>query len=86
MGMRFIAGVGRYPDGRVSELFLDNHKAGSSIDTLVRDLALAFSFAAQHGADVEAIRRAVCRDSAGQPLGSLGQVLDLILDHIKPTP
>jgi hypothetical protein len=86
MGVRFIAGVGRYPDGRVSELFLDNHKAGSSIGTLVRDLAIAFSFAAQHGADVEAIRRAVCRDSAGQPLGPLGQVLDLILDHGEPIP
>jgi hypothetical protein len=86
MGMRFIAGVGRYPDGRVSELFLDNHKSGSSIGTLVRDLAIAFSFAAQHGADIEAIRQAVCRDSGGQPPGPLGQVLDLILDHGEPTP
>jgi hypothetical protein len=83
MGMRFTAGVGRYPDGRISELFIDLHKAGSSIGTLVRDSAVILSFALQHGADVEAIRRAVCRDSAGHPLGPLGQVLDLILDEEK---
>jgi hypothetical protein len=78
MGLKFTAGVSRYPDGRISELFLDNHKAGSSIGTLVRDLAITFSFAIQHGADSEAIRRALCRDSQGRALGPLGAVLDLI--------
>jgi ribonucleoside-diphosphate reductase alpha chain len=78
MGMLFTAGVGRYPDGRISELFLDNHKAGSSIGTLVRDLAIAFSFAVQHGADIEAIRCALCRDSQGRPLGPLAVALDLL--------
>jgi hypothetical protein len=29
MGLRFTASISRYPDGRVSELFCDNHKAGS---------------------------------------------------------
>ena len=78
MGMRFTAGVGRYPDSRISELFLDNHKAGSSVGTLVRDLAIVFSFAVQHGADAEAIRRALCRDSQGRALGPLGTILDLL--------
>ena len=77
-GLKFTAGVSRYPDGRIAELFLDNHKAGSSIGTLVRDLAITFSFAVQHGADPEAIRRALCRDSQGRALGPLGAVLDLI--------
>ena len=78
MGMRFTAGVGRYPDSRISELFIYNHKAGSSIGTLVRDLAIVFSFAVQHGADAEAIRRALCRDSQGRALGPLGTILDLL--------
>lgn len=69
MGMRFTASVSRYPDSRIAELFIDNHKAGSGIGTLVRDLAIVFSFAMQHGADAEAIRRALCRDSRGRPLG-----------------
>ena len=64
------------PRGQISELFL-NHKAGSSVGTLVRDLAIVFSFAVQHGADAQAIRRALCRDSAGRALGPLGEILDL---------
>ncbi len=78
MSMRFAGSVSRYPDGRISELFLDNHKASSAIGTLVRDLVIVFSFAAQHGADVEAIRRALCRNSSGRPLGPLSAALDLI--------
>jgi hypothetical protein len=78
MGLKFTATVSRYPDGRVGELFIDNHKAGSAVGTLVRDLAIVFSFAVQHGGDVEAIRRALCRDSQGRPLGPLAAALDLI--------
>jgi hypothetical protein len=78
MGLRFTASISRYPDGRVSELFCDNHKAGSSIGTLVRDSAIIFSFAVQHGADPEAIRRALCRDSSGRALGPIGEALDII--------
>ena len=78
MGLRFTASVSRYPDGRVSELFCDNHKAGSQIGTLVRDAAILLSFALQHGADIEAIRRALCRDSSGRALGPIGEALDLI--------
>jgi hypothetical protein len=51
MGMRFTASASRYDDGRFAELFLDNHKAGSSIGTLVRDCAIVLSFSLQHGAD-----------------------------------
>ena len=81
--LKYTATVGFYKDGRIGELFLNNHKSNSTADTNARDAAIALSFALQHGADVEAIRRAVCRDSAGRPLGPLGQVLDLILDEEK---
>lgn len=83
MGMRFTGSVSHYPDGRISELFLDNHKCGSAIGTLVRDMAIVFSFAAQHGADVKAIRRALCRDGQGRALGPLGAALDLITTELK---
>jgi hypothetical protein len=78
MGLRFTASISRYPDGRVAELFCDNHKAGSAIGTLVRDSAIILSFALQHGADIEAIRRALCRDSQSRALGPIGQALDVI--------
>jgi len=77
-GLRFTATVSRFPDGRLSELFLNNHKAGNQSDTNARDAAIVFSFAVQHGADPDAIRRALCRDAQGRALGPLGAVLDLI--------
>jgi hypothetical protein len=78
LDLRFTASISRYPDGRVAELFCDNHKAGSQIGTLVRDAAILLSFALQHGADIEAIRRALCRDSSGRALGPIGEALDII--------
>jgi hypothetical protein len=78
MDMKFTASISRDADGNVAELFLDNHKAGSSIGTLVRDAAIILSFALQHGADLDAIRRALCRDTRGHPSGPLGAALDLI--------
>jgi hypothetical protein len=78
MKMRFTASFSRDADGRVLELFLDNHKAGSSIGTLVRDAAIILSFALQHGADIGSIRKALARDNSGQPLGPVGAALDII--------
>jgi hypothetical protein len=80
MALRFTASASRYADGRLAEVFLDNHKAGSSIGTLVRDSAIVFSFAVQHGADPESIRRALCRDSQGRALGPLAAALDLLAE------
>jgi hypothetical protein len=79
MDLPFTASVSYYPDGRISELFCDNHKAGSAIGTLVRDAAIIFSFAVQHGADPEAIRRALGRSSDGRALGSIAEALDRII-------
>jgi hypothetical protein len=84
MGMQFVASVSHYDDGGVGELFLDNHKQGSAVGTLVRDLAIVFSFAVQHGADINSIRSALCRDGEGRPLGPLAVVLDLLAEDSAP--
>jgi hypothetical protein len=86
MGMRCTASTSRYDDGRLAELFLDNHKQGSAIGTLVRDLALTASFALQHGADPESLRKALSRDAQGRPLGPLAVALDIILANDGTTP
>ena len=78
-GLRYTATVGRFADGRVGELFLTNHKSNSQADTNARDSAIVFSFAVQHGADLRAIRRALCRDSHGRASGPLGAALDRLL-------
>jgi hypothetical protein len=81
MNMRFTASVSRDATGKILELFCDNHKQGSAIGTLVRDSAIVLSFALQHGADIEAIRRALCRDSQGRALGPISTVLDLLAEE-----
>jgi hypothetical protein len=80
-GLRFTATVNHFEDGRIAELFLNNHKHGNQSDTNARDAAIVFSFAVQHGADPEAIRRALCRDSNGQALSPLGAALDLLANE-----
>jgi hypothetical protein len=84
MGMRFTASVSRDSSGNILELFLDNHKAGSAVGTMVRDSAIILSFALQHGADIESIRRALCRDSQGQALGPIALALDQLASGGKP--
>jgi hypothetical protein len=83
MGLRFTGSVSHFDDGRLAELFLDNHKAGSAVGTLVRDAAIVFSFAVQHGADAESIRNALCRDSQGRAMGPLGQALDILARQVE---
>jgi len=80
-GLRFTATVSRLPDGGVIEVFLNNHKAGNQVDTNARDAAILLSFALQHGADIEAIRKALCRDSQGRALGPVSAALDLLANQ-----
>jgi hypothetical protein len=77
-GLRYTATVGYFADGRIGELFLSNHKSNSAADTNARDAAITFSIAIQHGADINTIRRALCRDSRGNASGPLGAALDRI--------
>jgi hypothetical protein len=84
-GLRFSATVSRFADGRVGELFLNNHKFGNQSDTNARDAAIILSFALQYGADLTAIRKSLCRDSQGRALGPVAAALDLI-DRDKAAP
>lgn len=74
----FTATVSRFLDGRISELFLNNHKFGNQSDTNARDASIILSFALQHGADIDIIRKALCRNAEGRALGPIGAALDLL--------
>jgi hypothetical protein len=76
--LKYTCTVGRFDDGHIGELFLNNNKSNSAADTNARDAAITFSIAIQHGADPEVIRRALCRDAQGRASGPLGTALDLI--------
>jgi hypothetical protein len=76
LGLRFHATIGRYGDGRLAEVFLTNHKAGSMAGVLASDSAVLCSLLLQHGVSVDLIRRALMRDPRGNASSPLGRVLD----------
>jgi len=77
-GLRYTCTFSRFPNGSISELFLNNHKSNSTADVNARDAAIAFSFAVQCGADPEAIRLVLSRDAQGRATGPLGVALDFV--------
>jgi len=77
-GLRYTATIGFYPDGRVGEIFLQNHKAASSAGVMASDAAVAASLALQHGTPIDILRHALMRDPRGNASGPLGVVLDKI--------
>jgi hypothetical protein len=50
-GFWLTVGIGRYRDGRLAEVFINTHKGGTAIDTVLKDSAILLSFALQFGAD-----------------------------------
>lgn len=77
-GQRYTCTVARFADGSIAEVFLNNSKASSEMDTLARDLAVVTSFALQYGAPIDDIGKALARNSSGVALSALGAALDLI--------
>ena len=81
-GLRFTGTISWFEDSSIAELFLNNHKMGNQSDANARDAAVILSFALQHGADIEDIRKALCRDAQGRALSPVGAALDLLAnDH-----
>jgi hypothetical protein len=85
-GLSYTATFSRFSDGSIAELFLNNHKSNSGADTNARDAAIVFSIAVQCGADVETIRKALCRDARGNASGPLGAALDMIAAETERAP
>ena len=85
-GLRYVATVSFFPDGRLAEIFLGNAKAGSHSDSSAKDSAVVCSIALQYGVPVETIRRALLRDSRGKPSSPLGAALDQLLAEEGPAP
>jgi hypothetical protein len=77
-GLRYVATISRFPDGRIAEIFLSNHKSGSQADANARDSAAVCSLALQHGVPLDTIRKALLRDTRGNAETPLGAALDAI--------
>jgi len=83
-GIRYTAGIGRFEDGTVSEIFLNTGKHGTAIDTNARDAAVAASLLLQYGCPVETLSRALTRNGDGSASGPLARALDLIQAEPQP--
>jgi hypothetical protein len=85
-GLSYTATYSCFADGRVAEVFVNNHKVNSAVDIDARDSAVILSFALQHGADLSLIARALSRDPQGKPTGLMGAVVDLIIAELVSIP
>jgi hypothetical protein len=77
-GFRFTAGIGRFEDGRLAEVFLNGAKVGTPIDVNASDAAIVASLALQHGARPDELRRALTRNGDGSAGGPLAAALDKV--------
>jgi hypothetical protein len=76
-GIVYTAGVGRFDDGSLAEVFLATAKHGTGLDTNARDAAISASLLLQHGCPSETLRRALTRNANGSPGGALAMALDI---------
>jgi ribonucleoside-diphosphate reductase alpha chain len=78
-GFTYMAGVGRFSDGQLAEVFLTGAKVGTSIETQARDAAITASLYFQMGGLPQTLKRALTRNTDGSASGPLGRLLDLLL-------
>jgi ribonucleoside-diphosphate reductase alpha chain len=81
-GIHYTAGIGRFKDGALAEIFLNTGKRGTAVDTNACDAAVAASLLLQHGCSVDTLRRALTRNGDGSASGPLARVLDLLAEGI----
>ncbi|MGF3025573.1 hypothetical protein ACQVP2_22445 [Methylobacterium aquaticum] len=80
-GTSYTIGLGRYPDGRLAEVFVDCHKLASSLTDDARDVGIALSIQLQHGVPLAALAGAVARRPDGAPCGLTGGLVEAIMQY-----
>ena len=74
-GIRYTAGIGRFEDGELAEIFLNTAKHGTAVDTNARDAAVAASLLLQYGCPAETLSHALTRNGDGSASGPLARAL-----------
>jgi hypothetical protein len=72
----FQVTLGRYPDGRIGEVFISGGKSGTESEANLRDGAILASLALQHGVPIATMAAAITREGDGAPSTIIGVVLD----------
>jgi ribonucleoside-diphosphate reductase alpha chain len=76
-GIHYLAGIGRFADGSVAEIFLDGPKIGSAAQIAARDAAICASLCLQHGVTADDLLHSLERNPNGEPRGPLGKALSV---------
>lgn len=79
VGLQYKVTAGYFPNGRLAEIFVSNHKAGNAADVAARDAGILVSLCLQYGVPVETIARALSRNSNGSASGVVAAALDHII-------
>jgi hypothetical protein len=82
-GIHYTAGVGRFEDGAIAEVFLNTAKCGTAVDSNARDAAVAASLLLQHGCPVDVLQRALTRNADGLGFGTAGARIGLTLPRMS---
>jgi hypothetical protein len=77
-GLRYSCTASFFPDGRLGEVFLGDHRADSHADSCAKDSAILASLALQHNVPLDVLRAAILRDARGRPSTPIGCALDLL--------
>lgn len=77
-GHNFTGGAGLHENGRIGDVFLHTSKTGQHLQIVMRDAAIAASFALQHGADFNKLRASMLRNEDGTAAGPLGKLFDIL--------
>jgi hypothetical protein len=86
-GFVYTAGIGRFDDGHIAEIFLNvDGKVGTAVAISARDGAVMASILFQHGGSPEILRRALQRNGDGSAAGPLGRLLDLLATPVEGAP
>ncbi len=80
-GFHYVAGFGRFADGRLAEIFLSSSKVGTEVEGWARDSAIVASLALQAGIPAETLRHALSRDQLGKASSPLAVLLDLVANE-----
>ncbi|MDE2466170.1 MAG: hypothetical protein KGO02_21005 [Alphaproteobacteria bacterium] len=77
-GICYTAGIGRFADGRVAEIFVNGGKPGCQAENAARDAGILASIALQRGATAADLQHSLPRLNNGCAAGPVGHVLDLL--------
>jgi ribonucleoside-diphosphate reductase alpha chain len=79
-GIRFTAGIGRYDDGRLAEVFIDCNKLGSAVEANAKAGAIILSLALQHGVALSTIAHALPKNGGGKLTSPIGAIVKLLME------